>query len=747
MKVGQAIVEIGGDNSSLKKSLSESSGLVSKFSSNMAAVQAVAAQGMQKAGGGFAGIALTGLSRVAGLAGVVGAATIAMANNTARAANEFNQMSASAGMSAQDLTKLAYAFNVGGVATQDLAQGLKGLAVKMNEAASGNAGAQDAFKALGVEITDTSGKLRPIQEVLLDVAEAFKRMPEGAQKSALAVKLMEEAGLKMIPVFNKGADAIRALGAEAEKIGLVFTPEQIAAAKEWEENLVRLKAAGSGLAREVGNEVVPQLARLTTVLLENRTAGLGWFDSIGAMLTGTSNPTERIADLTRKLELLRAKQAEMAQNGIPADKGLDRNILSIEAALAHFEKKAIAAAKSVEDAEKKSSNKRADLERDLANKKADLAKNIRFVQTGEQALIEANTKASIDRQITDQQRLVDAVRGAWEKTRGEAAKARSDAGALGEEASRVRTNAQDRAAQMRDANLPEKNKAANNANRAEDMLKEGRFYAAAAGAAQLDGRAEQFEKYAKQADEFLKRAERFAEASGKADLVEETGEQQAALLKTKEKAKQSEAKGLDEQAAQQAQAMNEIESRIQALQESARNIQVQLKTDTLVADIAAIESQLAQLTAPRQIPVSIQNTGAGPAPADAPARAYGGPLPGRARHDRSDNMLYWGTPGEWVIQRPAVRYWGPEFMAAINAMRLPKFAMGGQLAGAASAITRLNVPRLAPMASGRAGSNESKTPIVLDFGSSSRFKTEASDQVAEEILRVFKKSALARGRR
>lgn len=744
MKVGQAIVEIGGDNSSLKKSLSESGGLVSKFAGNMAAVQAVAAQGMQKAGGGFAGIALNGLSRVAGMAGIVGAATIALANNTARAANEFNQMSASAGMSAQDLTKLAYAFNVGGVATQDLAQGLKGLAVKMNEAASGNAGAQDTFKALGVEITDTSGKLRPIQEVLLDVAEAFKRMPDGAQKSALAVKLMEEAGLKMIPVFNNGAEAIKQLGAEAEKLGLVFTKEQIAAAKEWEENVFRLKAAGSGLAREVGNEVVPQLARLTTVLLENRTAGLSWFDSIGAMFSGTSNPAERIVDLTKKLELLRAKQAEMAKNGSPADKGLDQNILNTEAALAYFEKKAREAAKSVENAEKQSATKRADLEKDLADKKAELAKYVRFVQTGEQGLIDANTKASVDRQIADQQRLADAVRGAWEKTRGDAAKARADAGALGEEASRVRTNAQDRAAQMRDANLSEKNKAANNASRAEDMLKEGRFYTAAAGAAQLDGRAEQFEKYAKQADEFLKRAERFAEASGKADLVEETGKQQEALLKTKEKAKQAEANELEAQAGQQAQALNEIEARIQALQESARNIQVKLKTDELVADIAAIEAQLAQLTAPRQIPVSIQSTSGGPAPADAPARAFGGPLPGRALHDRSDNMLYWGTPGEWVIQRPAVRYWGPEFLAAINAMRLPKFAMGGELRGAASAISRLDVGSFSAKSLTR---NESKTPVVLNFGNSGSFTTEASGRVAEEIVRVFKKTALAKGRR
>jgi hypothetical protein len=36
-------------------------------------------------------------------------------------------------------------------------------------------------------------------------------------------------------------------------------------------------------------------------------------------------------------------------------------------------------------------------------------------------------------------------------------------------------------------------------------------------------------------------------------------------------------------------------------------------------------------------------------------RGFGGPLPGHAPHDRADNMVYSGTPGEWVIQRPTVR--------------------------------------------------------------------------------------------
>lgn len=65
-------------------------------------------------------------------------------------------------------------------------------------------------------------------------------------------------------------------------------------------------------------------------------------------------------------------------------------------------------------------------------------------------------------------------------------------------------------------------------------------------------------------------------------------------------------------------------------------------------------------------------------------RAYGGPLPGSAPHDRADNMVYSGTPGEWVIQRPTVRKverdFGQGAMAYFNRYgELPAFASGGLL--------------------------------------------------------------------
>lgn len=668
MSTPKTVVEIGGDNQGLKRALQESGGLVGKFAVDMAAVQSVAAQSIQNTGGGFAVMATQGIGVVASMAAVAGAAAIAMANNTARAANEVGKLSVSSGLGAQSLQELNYAFGVNGVSSQDFSQGMKGLAVKVNEAARGNHEAQATFKTLGVEVRDASGNIRPMEAILYDVAEAFKKMPDGAQKSALAIKLMEESGLKLLPVLTQGADAIKRFADEAKSIGVIFTPEQIAAAKEFEQNMARLKFAGAGVGHAIGNEIVPHLAKLSTILLENKGAGLGWFDSFMASLSGQNNPARRIEELTEKLAVLRAKQAEMAANGIKPDAGLDSNVATTERALQHFTQKAHEAANAVGIAEAASTEKRASLEQQLADKKVELAKYVGYIQTGQLSLIDGKAKESVNAQIADQQRLVDAVRSAWQASLKEAEKAKGESDRLFDAARAKRTGAADKAFDASTKGMSEEDKTAAYAQQAQGMFDQGRYYAAAAGAAQLDGRLKEMEAYAKKADEFLSRAESFAGKSGDSGQIQGIAEAQAQALETQAKAKAKEATDLNQQAAAQAQTLNELQGKLDALKESARSIQVQLKVDELKTGIADIEAQLATLTKPRTIPVNIA-PGSGNAPeAPSPGYASGGWIRGPGS-GTSDSILARLSNGEYVIRAAAVSHYGP---ALLNQLESPR---------------------------------------------------------------------------
>lgn len=51
---------------------------------------------------------------------------------------------------------------------------------------------------------------------------------------------------------------------------------------------------------------------------------------------------------------------------------------------------------------------------------------------------------------------------------------------------------------------------------------------------------------------------------------------------------------------------------------------------------------------------------------------------------RQDNLLFWGSRGEFMQPAAAVDFYGVEFMEAIRNRRLPKFATGGSLGGGAA---------------------------------------------------------------
>lgn len=388
-----------------------------------------------------------------------------------------------------------------------------------------------------------------------------------------------------------------------------------------------------------------------------------------------------------------------------------------------------------------SARKRELLEAQLAAQQERLEKAKAYVAGATLDSIAAKEKENIDKRIADQQRLVDAVRSAWQSSLKEAESAANQAQSLFDKAAAKRSSVADKAFNFETKGMSPEDQVAAARQRGESLFADGSYYAAAANAARLDGRFKEADQYQKNAERFLERAEAFADKSGDIDLVKNVGSAQASLLESQAKAKQDEANQLQQQAADQAQLLGQLQAQLEALQKSARQIEVKADITDAETKVKGLQAQLDALK-DKAVTVTVNTVGAGAsAPVDdsLPARAYGGPLPGSAPHDRADNMLYWGTPGEWVIQRPAVRYYGAGLLASINAMRLPKFAMGGELGGL---VSRLRVPSIssaAPRSSSLAAAN-----FYLD---GRRYGMQGEPDVIRQLGDHFAREALRKGGR
>lgn len=391
----------------------------------------------------------------------------------------------------------------------------------------------------------------------------------------------------------------------------------------------------------------------------------------------------------------------------------------------------------------------------LRRRQVELTGTILAKEAQREKLLAGEVRQTREEAIKEQIKGYEALAGAIAKAREEAQKeaegARKKAADLREQAGDKKLSAADKATQIREKDLSSEDKQARDWQRAVDAQQQGDIAAAKARLAQMNGREEDFEKYAKEAEKFLGRAMKFAENAGDANLVEEIGGQQAGVDAARAKAEDSKAAEAETRATGLMDQLNTAQAKLKELQGEAATIQVNAEIAGAINKLAEVETKLAALH-DKTVTVTVNTVQAG-APAAAvpaadagplPTLAYGGPLPGHAPHDRADNMLYWGTPGEWVIQRPAARYYGAAFMAALNAMRLPKFALGGQIGG--SAIDRLRVPALTPVPSPR-GPGVGSGNLTLDFGELGKVTAQAGNNTQREIERVFTRAALARGRR
>lgn len=186
-------------------------------------------------------------------------------------ADQMGKMAQSAGMTAEEFSRLSYAATLAGVPAEALSSAMSRLNRTLLEASVGDERQSAAFKALGVAIEDSNGNLRSADVVMKDLAERFSMMQDGAAKAALAQELFGKSGAQLIPLLNAGKEGLAAAAAEADKFGVTVSTSGAAAAEQFNDNLTRLQKAGEGVAIRVAQQLAPSLANLTDQLLNSKT--------------------------------------------------------------------------------------------------------------------------------------------------------------------------------------------------------------------------------------------------------------------------------------------------------------------------------------------------------------------------------------------------------------------------------------------------------------------------------------------
>lgn len=184
-------------------------------------------------------------------------------------ADSIAKLSEKTGIGVQTLTSYGLAADLAGTNIDGLATGMKKLSKNMLETASGTGTAKDAFALMGISVKDSSGHLKDVDDVLLNVADKFSSYKDGAEKAALAQQIFGKAGADLIPLLNQGAAGLRAERQEAEQLGIIFDEKTAKAAERFNDNMTRLKAASGAVGTQLMASLagpLSQISRSTTPL-------------------------------------------------------------------------------------------------------------------------------------------------------------------------------------------------------------------------------------------------------------------------------------------------------------------------------------------------------------------------------------------------------------------------------------------------------------------------------------------------
>ena len=345
------------------------------------------------------------LGTVLGAAAVGGVALLTRSViQSIKAMDDLDEAAKNVGIAAETLSSMELSAQAAGVSSGQFTQAVTKLNRTMVEATGGNERAATAFRALGVQLVDSNGRMRDTDQVLREVSDRFRQYADGAEKSALAQELFGRGGARLIAFLNEGSDGLtKFAGASREQIAEAakLTAEVDKLSASWE----RLKLAIGGTVAGGVNRAIAAVGseseNAPEKVLERLEQGI---ERVRTQMRSQRNPSFLEADQLRLQDMLATAQQlratiEGARSGgddarLTGGVGAAPNIGALERARKQREKNEEDARKAAErasrEAVKRAEEQARELERLSAASTAATLKSVAALASEAEALEKVN---------------------------------------------------------------------------------------------------------------------------------------------------------------------------------------------------------------------------------------------------------------------------------------------------------------------------------------------------------------------
>ncbi|WP_100406675.1 phage tail tape measure protein [Bacillus solitudinis] len=188
-------------------------------------------------------------------------AAVMMANKFAATGDRIDKLSQKIGLSREGFQEWEFILSQSGTDIEKMQTGLKTLNQRMDESTKGTGKGAEAFKALKLSATDSSGALKTQEQMFEETVKKLQEMPEGSKKAQLAFELFGKAGQELMPLLNGAAGSVDEMKKKAHDLGIVIGDEGVDSAILWTDTMDQANRALGGLFNVVAGSAMPVMQK------------------------------------------------------------------------------------------------------------------------------------------------------------------------------------------------------------------------------------------------------------------------------------------------------------------------------------------------------------------------------------------------------------------------------------------------------------------------------------------------------
>lgn len=184
----------------------------------------------------------------------------------AKAADETATLSIISGINTETLQELSYAAELVDTDVNTITDSMSKMIRTMNAARNGTEESEEAYKKLGVRITEGPNKaLRDSEAVFFETIDALGRISNETERDALAMTIFGRSARDLNPLIAAGSEKLKELANEAHDTGYVLSDEMLATLTDLDDQMQRFKNSTEASKNMVAVGFAPSLTHFMEV--------------------------------------------------------------------------------------------------------------------------------------------------------------------------------------------------------------------------------------------------------------------------------------------------------------------------------------------------------------------------------------------------------------------------------------------------------------------------------------------------